>query len=339
MKKTLCLVAAVMGLFACKNQEVPEQTPVEEPQVTTQQNNGAAYFANPVAWNGTFIEIGSAMTKTASSAQHAPMRTNEDPSYPLYFIDPQDGTWPVTVTVSYGEEGVMGVDGLEHSGIMRISATNLFEQPGSVVTPAFENFQVYGTLLTGTQKIENLGKNLNDHLVYDVTVSNGVFGSGSEFVYSEHTMRELVSGLGANDLLLPDVTTHQYSITGWMKGVSSIDTIPGYEITIDESAPMVIAVGDLYPTAGHVVITFDKPIVYNFSEEEMTKGIPVASISVDECEMSFLGRVSDGVYRAKVLVPVNNVSFSTITVSIQFNMDARGIVMESVTFGVEGLEG
>ena len=91
MKKTLCLVAAVMGLFACKNQEVPEQTPVEEPQVTTQQNNGAAYFANPVAWNGTFIEIGSAMTKTAPSAQHAPMRTNEDPSYPLYFIDPQDG--------------------------------------------------------------------------------------------------------------------------------------------------------------------------------------------------------------------------------------------------------
>lgn len=331
MKKTLCLVAAVMGLFACKNQEVPEQTPVvEEPQ----QNNSTAYFANPVAWNGTFIEIGNAMTKTASSAQHAPMRTNEEPSYPLYLIDPQDGTWPVTVTVNYGEEGVMGVDGLEHSGIMRISATNLFEQPGSIVTPALENFHVYGTVLTGTQSIENLGKNLNDHLVYDVTVSNGVLGSGSEFVYSEHTMRELVSGLGDNDLLLPDVTTHQYSITGWMKGVSTVDSIPGYEITIDEDAPMVIAVGDLYPTAGHVTITFDKPIVYNFSEEEMAKGMPVASISVEECEMNFLGRVSDGVYRAKVLVPVNVMS-STITVSVQFNMDAQGIVKESVTFEVE----
>ena len=147
-------------------------------------------------------------------------------------------------------------------------------------------------------------------------------------------MRELVSGLGDNGLLLPDVTTHQYSITGWMKGVSTVDTIPGYEITIDQSAPMVIAVGDLYPTDGHVVITFDKPIVYNFSEEEMAKGMPVASISVEECEMSFLGRVSDGVYRAKVLVPVN-LPFSTISVSIQFNMDAGGIVKESVTFGVE----
>lgn len=333
MKKTLFLVAAVMGLFACKNQKVPEQTPVVE-QETTQQNNSTAYFANPVAWNGTFIEIGNAMTKTASSAQHAPMRTNEEPSYPLYLIDPQDGTWPVTVTVNYGEEGVMGVDGLEHSGIMRISATNLFEQPNSVVTPALENFHVYGTVLTGTQRIENLGKNLNDHLVYDVTVLNGVLGSGSEFVYSEHTMRELVSGLGDNGLLLPDVTTHQYSITGWMKGVSTIDSIPGYEITIDESAPMVIAVGDLYPTAGHVTITFDKPIVYNFSAEEMAKGMPVPSISVEECEMNFLGRVSDGVYRAKVLVPVNVIS-STITISVQFNMDAQGIVKESVTFGVE----
>ena len=331
MKKSLFLSVMALVVIAC-NQNAPEQ-PGTEPE--TKESKVNAYFANPVAWNGTFVEVNNAIQKTVGARQQAPMRrTSEDPTYPIYSFDPQDGTWPVTVTVNYGETAILGVDGLEHSGTIRISATNFFEKPGSVVTPVLDNFHVYGTVLTGSQTIQNLGFNNDSNLVFQVDVANGVLGSKRDFIYSERTMRELVSGLGDNGFLVPDLSKHQYSITGWMKGESNIDSIPGFDIAIDSVAPMVIAVGDLYPTSGHLHVDLAKPLVSEFDENELPKNFPVSEISIDECELYFLGKVSAGVYSAKLQVPVNMVT-AEIVATISFNLNKDGVIAESVKFAVE----
>ena len=330
MKKLLFLSVMALGVIAC-NQNAPEQ-PGTEPE--TKESKVNAYFTNPVAWNGTFVEVNNALQKTTVSAQQAPVRANEEPAYPIYTINPQDGTWPVTVTVNYGETAILGVDGLEHSGTIRISATDFFEKPGSIVTPVLDNFHVYGTVLTGSQTIKNLGFNNDSNLVFQVDVANGVLGSNRDFIYSEQTLRELVSGLGDNGFLVPDLSKHQYSITGWMKGESNIDSIPGFDIAIDSVAPMVIAVGDLYPTSGHLHVDLAKPIVYEFDENELPKNFPVSSISIDECELFFLGKVSAGIYSAKLQVPVNMVA-AEIVVTISFNVNKDGVIAESVKLAVE----
>lgn len=330
MKKLLFLSVMALGVIAC-NQNAPEQ-PGTEPE--TKESKVNAYFTNPVAWNGTFVEVNNALQKTTVSAQQAPVRANEEPAYPIYTINPQDGTWPVTVTVNYGETAILGVDGLEHSGTIRISATDFFEKPGSIVTPVLDNFHVYGTVLTGSQTIKNLGFNNDSNLVFQVDVANGVLGSNRDFIYSEQTLRELVSGLGDNGFLVPDLSKHQYSITGWMKGESNIDSIPGFDIAIDSVAPMVIAVGDLYPTSGHLHVDLAKPIVYEFDENELPKNFPVSFISIDECELYFLGKMSAGIYSAKLQVPVNMVA-AEIVVTISFNVNKDGVIAESVKLAVE----
>ena len=332
MKKILLLMAMACIFFACEEQNQPEepQNPsTQEPQTEPQEeeNSLAAYFINPIAWNGNFTEISNAMVVINQPKVYAPARVKSDLTYPIYDVTPSDGTWPIDITVNYGDSAI-GADGLEHSGIMRIHATGLFEAEGSVFTPTFDKFKCYGAVLTGTQTITNTGKNESGNLVYDVTVENGLLGESQEYIYSEHTLRELIGGLDENGLLLPDITTHQYSITGRMTMVSRVDTIPGYEVTID-SIPMVISVGDLYPTGGLMHIALDKPMVFDMSEAGFQ-----GTVSIQYIDLQFTGKTAKNTYGAKMVVTVQMGMFA-MNLTIQCELDENGLVPNSVQYVME----
>lgn len=331
MRKLFLFVVMACTLLACEEQNQPEEP--QNPPVTTdtvpepqEENSMAAYFINPVAWNGNFVEISNALLYQSTLAKAtAPASFQDDITYPIISVTPTDGTWPIDLTVNYGDSSVVGMDGLEHSGIMHIHATKPFETEGAVFTPTFENFKVYGSVLTGTQTITNTGKNEAGNLVYDVTVANGLLGNEQEYIYSEHTLRELVEGLDENGHLVPDLAAHRYSITGQMKMVSHVDTIPGYEVTID-SIPMLISVGDLYPTGGLMHIALDQPIVF-----EMNVSGFKGPVSIQYIDLQFTGKTIKNTYGAKMVITVQMGMFSmNLTLLCELNED--GLIPESVQY-------
>jgi len=301
MKKLLLLAATACLLWACAEQNPPEnpQTPTPEPE--PQENKMADYFINPVAWNGAFVEVSAAFIGLAP-----------------------DTEWPTVLTVNYGDSAI-GADGLEHSGSLRINATNRFETAGAVITPDFTDFRVYGSSMSGRQTITNTGLNTAGHLVYAVTVEDGRLGGGQDFIYSETTQRELIAGLGGDGLLLPDLNAHQYSITGQMQMQSRADSIPGYEVTVD-SLPMIISMGELYPIDGLMNIELDRPIEYEMNMENLQGKVAIQTI-----DLRFTGKTASGNYGAELTISVQ-MGFITVPFTIQCELNESGLIPESIQY-------
>ncbi|MBO7458340.1 MAG: hypothetical protein J6T80_03700 [Paludibacteraceae bacterium] len=322
MKKVFIFALAALTFVACKNDKD------NEPEVTTQEpvkevSAGAAYFLNAVAFNGVFTECSTGMAIVADYKKNIrAQQADEEPPYPLVTWTPQDGTWPIDLTINYGPNPVIGRDGLEHSGVMQLHATGLFETPGSVLTPKFTDFHTYGTVVNGSQTITNKGANEAGNLVFEVKVQDGRLGEKPVFVYDELSMREMIE-------------PGKFSITGTLKSTSQVDTIPGFEATANSEAPMVIAFGDLYPTAGVVHVTFDTPLEYalgSYFSEPMFQDL---TAKVNNIEFTFLGLKSTGVYSARMDM---DATVSMFTVSMDYHMAATfdlnkdGVIPESIQY-------
>ena len=326
MKKILLFTVATLMLCACqKAQEEPQAEPQSETQTEEKQTvNG--FVTAPVAFNGAFNEVCNALIYVEKNQQtKAPARTLAEQTFPAYSWTPQDGTWPIDLTVQYGADGIIATDGLLHKGTMKIHATGFFETPQTVLTPDFTDFYVYGNILNGKQTIENNGFNSDEHLVFKVTTEDGRLGSSKTYKYSEETYRELISGLGSNGVLNPEITTHTYSITGWMMAESLVDTLPGYHIMISDERPMVIAVGDLYPTDGYLYMELTKPLVYNVNE---------VTVSVGNFEVEFTGK-QDSKHYGAIAYMTFKVGPMEQEMKVAFLMDENGIVPESVQYEIE----
>ena len=324
MKKVFFFAAVAALLLGCKGNENKPVEPVEEPEQEEVEANG--YFFNTMAFNGTFVETSNAVLYAAQESAlplvHR-ISSNRTSSYPLISWTPEDGTWPILLNVDYGETQVYGKDGLKHKGVMIIDASGRFEAPQTTLDVSFQDFYVYGSVLHGEQHIVNNGANEAGNLLFNVTVENAWLGENKTWEYSENTVRELISGLLDNGSLDPELTTHTYSITGTMKGKSLVDTIPRYEVTISEQQPMIIAVGDLYPVQGQVVINLDKPYIFEYkgAQAYIKEGI----------NLSFDGRDNAGNYLMHVNAPLSAVGaelYFPITISFALNED--GIIEDSI---------
>ena len=320
MKKYFLLATIALALFACKENNTPEepQEPVTPPVDTTtvtppiqDENLMMTYFTNPLAWNGNFTEISHAMDMIAQPKVYAPSATQSEIPYPIYDVTPSDGSWPIDITINYGDSSIVGTDGLEHSGILHVHATGPWYAEGAVFTPTFENFMVYGSVLNGTQIITNTGRNEAGNIVFDVVVSNGVLGNSRDFIYSEHTLRE--------------VDSMQFSIAGTMKMESHVDTIPGYEISID-SVPLRLYVGDLYPTEGLVHIALDKPIQLELNEAGFQ-----GKANIQYVDLQFVGKTPQDTYAVRITVTLQ-MGFVAMNMTIQCEMNEEGLIPESVQY-------
>lgn len=304
-------------MLACEEQNQPEQpqtetTETEQPEQPEQpqgeENMLSAYFINPVAWNGVFVEVSNA------------------------FIGYEpNGTWPAELTVEYGDSAI-GADGLEHSGSLRIMATAMLEDEGAVIIPDFAQYKVYGSSLSGRQTITNTGKNEAGNIVFTVSVKDGILGGYQEFVYSEDTRRELVSGLGENGRLVPELSEQAYKITGLMKMRSEVDTIPGYELTIDSIQPMLISLGELYPTGGVMTIQLDQPIEFDMSDLGGEGGITYSgTVSIQTIKLAFTGKTTAGNYGAQMTITLQ-MGFFAYNLTITCEMNEDGVVPGSIQY-------
>ena len=316
-KKIFLIALLACGMLACEEKNQPEQpqpetTEPEQPQQPQEpqepENMLSAYFINPVAWNGVFVEVSNA------------------------FIGYEpNGTWPAELTVEYGDSTI-GADGLEHSGSLRIMATAMLEDEGAIITPNFEHYKVYGSSFSGRQTITNTGKNEAGNITFTVTVADGILGGYQEFVYSENTLRELVSGLGEDGRLVPELSEQAYKITGQMKMRSAVDTIPGYELTIDSVQPMLISLGELYPTGGEMTIQLDQPIELDMSSMGGESGFSFnGTVSIQTIKLAFTGKTAAGNYGAKMVITLQ-MGFFAYDLTIQCEMNEDGVIPESIQY-------
>ena len=230
MKKNIFIIAALsLLLWGCKSGwNEPEQEPTVQEEPMTLAHAKQLYFISPAAFIGSFTECDNALSNSSS-----------------------DSSWPMTITVDYGNESRMGADGQEHTGSIALHATAPWQQENAVITPSFVLYTVHGRPMTGKQVITFTGTNEQGNRVYDVTVENGLIGQQTKLIYSEHTSREITAA-------------HAYSITGTMHAESKLDSIPGYSLTIDETAPLIVTMGDVYPMQGKMQINLDKPLSYTW---------------------------------------------------------------------------
>ncbi|MBO4454535.1 MAG: hypothetical protein J5761_05730 [Paludibacteraceae bacterium] len=295
MKKLFLIAATTCLIWSCTEPNQPEQ-----PEPKEEINPMAAYFMNPVAWNGAYVEVFHAMIGCTTD------------------------TWPADITVNYGDS-TRGTDGLVHSGSLKIHATDRLENAGAVVTPDFADYHVFGSSLSGTQTITHTGLNEAGNPVYAVKVTNGIIGGQKDFIYSEDTRRELVKGLDENGRFLPSLAQHEYNITGHMTMVSHVDTLPGYTVTVD-SLPMRITLDEMYPTEGRMQIELDHPMEFDLDFEDFQGKVAIQAI-----DLQFTGKKPNGNYGAEMTLYIQMGLF-TVPLTIQCELNELGVVPESVQY-------
>ena len=133
-------------------------------------------------------------------------------------------SWPKVITIDFGTSNCTGYYGVKRRGIITVSLTGRYRDPGSVLTVQLNNYYVNDYKVEGTKTLTNNGRNSNNNLSYSVSVSNGKITdlNGKSIEWTSSYTSEWIEGesttLFTNGLsgLCDDV----YLITGSGNGVN-----------------------------------------------------------------------------------------------------------------------
>lgn len=156
-------------------------------------------------------------------------------------------TWPKTLTIDFGPANCLGNDGKYRRGIILVTLTNWYRQPGSAHTVTFDDYYVNDYKIDGTKTIENNGLNTNSNLSFTITVTNGMITKpdNSQVFWSASRTREWVAG-EPTWILLDD----EYLISGTTDGINSV----GDTFAVSINVPLHVKVGCPWIMAGELTI-------------------------------------------------------------------------------------
>ena len=97
---------------------------------------------------------------------------NRDPEddCPIITIDPNDGTFPRTITIDYGTEGCEGWNGRIRKGIIQVVVTDTMINEGATRTVTFIDFSVDDVQVEGVKTLTNTGLNDEGQRTFSRTV-------------------------------------------------------------------------------------------------------------------------------------------------------------------------
>lgn len=159
--KKLFIAAAsllVLSVSSCSKSN-KEDTVDRDPELTGAVMDAEAegeltfddVFTNVMGVDPSVAIGGTGTFQSTNSQQPGPLRST---CYSVDIVKTGDG-FPITVTVDFGTEGCVGIDGRTRKGkfITVYSAHMIF--PGSKATTSFSNYYVGGIKVEGTHTIEN----------------------------------------------------------------------------------------------------------------------------------------------------------------------------------------
>ncbi len=163
-------------------------------------------------------------------------------------ITPNDlTTYPKDVVIDFGTSNT-GSDGVVRSGQILAHLTAPYIDSGSVTTISFNDYHVNNRLITGTETINNAGKNSVGHYVFDVIILNGnLYSPDGVTVYNSHQQREWI--VGDNTLL--DLMDDVYLVTGTGSG----NTTANVNYTLNITEALQVAIACAWVESGKVDIT------------------------------------------------------------------------------------
>ncbi len=158
-------------------------------------------------------------------------RGNGGGDCPEVTVDPDDGSFPRTITVDFGDDGCEGPHGHIRRGKIIITQTDSMKNPGALRTVTFENFYVDDVLVEGSKTLENLGVDDDGNVTFQRSVDKMLtFPNGQTASWvANHTFTQLEGG---NTLAhIDDV----FEITGGSEGVNRM----GKSFSVTITAPLI----------------------------------------------------------------------------------------------------
>ena len=124
---------------------------------------------------------------------------------------------PKRILIDFGTNDCVGNDGRIRKGILHVTYTGRYREPGTIITITPENYTVNGNLVQGQKRIENLGPNSIGQLHFSISANGTVTAPGNAWSISWTANRTRTWVEGQNTLTwLDDV----YEITGNGSGVN-----------------------------------------------------------------------------------------------------------------------
>ena len=142
---------------------------------------------------------------------------SESGTCPIITIDrPPDTKWPKTVTIDYGT-GCTGFYDNTRAGKIIIEVTGPRLSPGSVKTVTFDNYFFNGIKVEGVKKIENMGINNDQNMVFSVSLTGGklTLPDDKTIERSFERQREWIAGRDTKN-----IWDDEFLITGTATGVN-----------------------------------------------------------------------------------------------------------------------
>jgi hypothetical protein len=151
---------------------------------------------------------------------------------PTITVTPDDGSFPRTITIDYGDTGCTGLHGRTRRGIILVTLSDELRNPGATRTVTFDNFFVDDAQIQGTKTLTNQGLNAEGLPTFTRTVENAsiIFPDGETVSWdASHTMTMIE---GHNTLPLID---NVLQITGGATGINR----QGNTFTTEITAPLI----------------------------------------------------------------------------------------------------
>lgn len=258
MKKLLAPIFAIF-LVSCQ---------IDELKTQLEPINAVEVLKEYTTINKIFQDIGNNSGDAVLNAQSSNTGKIVKSSTvgPIITVVPLDfTTFPKTITIDY-QNGILCQDGITRKGIVTIVSTNWYGVENSEHTTTFNNFYHNDFKVEGTHVVKNLGKNLDDNLVYSVTINNGKITSktGDTINYTENSTRTWVAGFDTPLNIWDD----EYTLDGTQSGISSKGVT--YSLTIEESLHFVLLPRSIKSGILNFDVSIIKDIKMDFTNSTIT---------------------------------------------------------------------
>ncbi|MCB0762314.1 MAG: hypothetical protein KDC12_12380 [Flavobacteriales bacterium] len=233
MKKIAVLVAvlSVVALVSCKKDKEKEYS------VYSSRDNAKA--------EDLFNDIYKVVDEVASDTEG--IRAAGGTCIDAITVD--TSATPMLLIIDFGTDDCESSDGRIRKGIIHVTFTGRYREPGTVITYEPQNYSVDGFVVNGTKTITNLGENGLGNLEFSIEVSDAQIvapDNAYTITWESSRIREWVEG-DNSWFLIDDV----YEITGSASGVNR----NGIPFTAHITSPLRAEVVCPYIVSGTIEIT------------------------------------------------------------------------------------
>ncbi|MCB0643761.1 MAG: hypothetical protein KDC44_19070 [Phaeodactylibacter sp.] len=114
---------------------------------------------------------------------------------PTVTVSPDDGSYPRTVTIDYGQEGCEGPHGHIRKGVIEVFLTDSMSMVGAERTVSFLDFSIDDVQILGSKVLVNMGPNADDQPTAGRTVElQFLFPNDQEASWSASQTITLIEG-------------------------------------------------------------------------------------------------------------------------------------------------